>query len=153
MENIANKKMFENLTMHKQILVAPWTLWETILYRSRKKNWEWNEWKPKKIIWLDWEIKNYWNWSLAIEDRKIHKMYSWSFEWEYFKWNTKQEREVEEWIYRTGCKDEFERDVFVRWYLIDWKLFQKSFFVLTTLTDREWLHERTKHWYNYIIKN
>ena len=50
MENIANKKMFETLTMHKQTLVAPWTLWETILYRSRKKNWEWNNGNLKNYL-------------------------------------------------------------------------------------------------------
>lgn len=150
MEDISNLKDFENIHLNTQTLVAPATFWEIILYRNRAKTWR-KERKPKKVIDINYWIEPYSFGTLTIEDRKYHKMYSWSFKNEYYKWNTPQKIVCKEWIYKTTHKDEYDRDVYVRWYFLDWKIHNKSFFVLTTLTDRPWLHERTKNWYHYTI--
>jgi hypothetical protein len=148
MKNVTNDKMFENINLSTRILTAPWKIGETILYRKGNKK----ERKPKKILAIQYTTKWYWTWSLTIEDRKTPRSYGWWFENEFYKGNTPQEIEATETIYTTWCVDEFWKDVFVRWFMIDWILYNKVFFTLTTLTDRPWLHERTKHWYKCIIK-
>ena len=137
MENISHRKEFENIQMHKKTLVAPWIVWETILFRDNNKK----ERKPKKIIWIEWNTKWYWWGCLGVMKWKTYCMYSSSFQNQYFKWNTPQEIDVMEWIYETWKQDERWNEIYNRWFLIDWKIYCGNKFILVPLTDRPWLHE------------